>query len=658
MISIRLALGGLVAGAILIAALAFGWFLDRGSEAALKRALGKILDQEQAEVIRRTSDFFGEPLRLLMWTAKGLEEGVSGRRPQPESYRALLQMRRVDAAGWFDAGTGQVTAISGNEAAVVLNEFPQDAATLRELTAARRDGDNVRWSLPFVRGDKRNGVLMVAMPVGESPLWLWVTLHLEELSNYLDSGKEESSLVYVVDDLSRLVAFPPAISRSRFGWQLSTAAPAEWLLRSTAELADPAARTFLAQIREAELAKRKTGAPPPTRFLWQFQQLRYFVSSFEFAQPNGASLRVYVCVAYEPLIGPIVSTLHRALATAAVILILFTGLAVWLGRRIDAQMLELNAEMEKITRFHLDSRPIRPSWLKEVAKLRDGFERMKAGLRSFQKYVPTDLVRDLLSLGEEAQVGGEIRHVTVMFCDLAGFTRMSESMGPARSTALLAEYFSLTERVITAHGGTVDKYLGDGVMAFWGAPRAQTDSSRRACAAALEVLRQASGLAAALHIRIGISEGIALVGNIGTPSRLNYTAIGDTVNLASRLEGLAKQFGAGILLSEAAAQSVRDLFKVREVDRVIVVGREKPESVWELLAGIDDRGYDAMIASYDEVLKTYRNADFTRACALVEQHRLTFPHDRAAANLERIISIARRQSTPGSWEAVTRMEQK
>jgi class 3 adenylate cyclase len=576
-----------------------------------------------------------------------------------ESFRAIQQMRRIDAAGWFDVGTGEVASTKPNAPAFVTNEYPIDSTILRALTSGNPEGAKVKWSLPYVRGNERTVVSLVAVQVGRSSLWLWMTLHLEELSNHLDADREQATLVYVVDEeRDRLVAFPPAVSRSRFGWRLSTAAPEKWLMRSTAELEDSAARAFFSELRRAELAKRKTAPQPPTRVLWKFQQWEYFVSAFEIGQPNGARLRVYVCVAYEPLIGPIVSKLIRALAAAVAILILFTGFALWLSRRIDAQMLALNAEMEQITQFRLDSRPIRPSQLREIAQLRDGFEKMKVGLRSFQRYVPTDLVRDLLSLGEEARIGGEIRHVTVMFCDLAGFTSLSESMGPAKSTALLADYFNLTERLITAHHGTVDKYLGDGVMAFWGAPRAQTETSKGACAAALAIMREASLPGSTLRIRIGIAEGTALVGNIGTPTRLNYTAIGDTVNLASRLEGLTKYYGTGTLLSDAAAQSVRSTFKVREIDRVVVLGREKPESIWELLTTKDDPGYDVMIASYHEVLKTYREANFSRARSLVEQHRVAFPNDRAATTLQRIIDDAGKEPRLDSWDAVTRMNQK
>ena len=171
-------------------------------------------------------------------------------------------------------------------------------------------------------------------------------------------------------------------------------------------------------------------------------------------------------------------------------------------------------------------------------------------------------------------------------------------------------------------------------------------------------MREASRPGGTLKIRSGIAAGLALVGNVGTSVRLNYTAIGDPVNLASRLEGLAKYYGADILLSDAVAQSVRDDFKLRELDRVVVLGREKSESVWELLATKDEPGYDEMIASYNAVLRTYREANFSRARALVAQHRVAFPLDRAAATLQQIIAAAGQQPRSEVWDPVTRMEQK
>ena len=135
-ISIRSAISSLVVGGILIAAIAFGWFLDRGSDTALKRVLGHVLDREQADVLRRTSDFFEEPFRLLQWTATGLEGEGSSRQPSVESFRALLQMSRIDAAGWFDTSTGDATSFKPNTATFEANEHAIDATTLRVIAEA------------------------------------------------------------------------------------------------------------------------------------------------------------------------------------------------------------------------------------------------------------------------------------------------------------------------------------------------------------------------------------------------------------------------------------------------------------------------------------------------------------------------------------------
>ena len=180
-------MAAVVGGGILIVALTFGWLIDRGSEATLKRALGQILDQEQADVIRRTSDFFVEPLRFLQWATTGLAGDGKGR-PPVESFRGLLQMRQVDAAGWFDAGTGEVASFTPNAAAPLTNGDPLDVTNLRDLRLGNPAGVTVRWSLPYVRDRERTAVAMATVRVGQSSLWLWCTLHLEELSSHLDSS--------------------------------------------------------------------------------------------------------------------------------------------------------------------------------------------------------------------------------------------------------------------------------------------------------------------------------------------------------------------------------------------------------------------------------------------------------------------------------------
>src|SRR6185437_1039257 len=179
-----------------------------------------------------------------------------------------------------------------------------------------------------------------------------------------------------------------------------------------------------------------------------------------------------------------------------------------------------------------------------------------SGLRSFGAYVPRDLVRAVLASGERAELGGKTKELTIFFSDLAGFTTLSETLAPEALVELLGGYFDEMTRVIQSHGGTIDKFIGDAIMAFWNAPGDEPDHAARACQAALDcqakldAMRRADARLAGLQARIGLATGSVLVGNIGASDRMNYTVMGDTVNLASRLEGLNKAYGTPIMIAE------------------------------------------------------------------------------------------------------------
>ncbi|MDP3174676.1 MAG: adenylate/guanylate cyclase domain-containing protein, partial [Phenylobacterium sp.] len=179
----------------------------------------------------------------------------------------------------------------------------------------------------------------------------------------------------------------------------------------------------------------------------------------------------------------------------------------------------------------------------------------------FAQYVPPDVVGQLVAHPELMRLGGETRELTVMFTDLANFTGMSERLDPQHTVAVLTEYFNTMTAIVHRHHGTVDKFIGDAVMAFWGAPLPVPDHAHHAVAAAIEMQAAMAALVTRLQaqglpqigMRIGIHSGPAVVGNIGSETRFSYTAIGDTVNLAARLEGANKAFGTGILLSASTA---------------------------------------------------------------------------------------------------------
>jgi adenylate cyclase len=261
------------------------------------------------------------------------------------------------------------------------------------------------------------------------------------------------------------------------------------------------------------------------------------------------------------------------------------------GLLFTRSLVALAREAEAVGQFRVEARAPVPSILREVDTLARATEQMKASLRSFGKYVPADLVRQLHASGVEARLGGTSRVLAVFFCDLADFTAFSESLPPQQVVEQLSEYFDAFTEEVAATGGTVDKFIGDAIMAFWSAPDERPDHARAACRCALNCQRRLAELRATwkeqgkalLFARIGINTGPVVVGNIGSARRFNYTVIGDAVNVASRLEGPNKFYGTRILISEETYRMANDAVSVRQVDRVSMKGKSASILVYELL---------------------------------------------------------------------------
>jgi adenylate cyclase len=268
------------------------------------------------------------------------------------------------------------------------------------------------------------------------------------------------------------------------------------------------------------------------------------------------------------------------------------------------------------------------SIVREVNVMGAAADRMKNSLRSFGKYVPTRLVQELMQSGREAVLGGHKSELTILFCDIAGFTTLSEQMPPEALVDALAEYFAGASDAVAQNGGTVDKFIGDAVMAFWGAPQAIDDAPARACRAAIAIQKKVQEMSERwtaqgrprFEVRIGINTGEALVGNIGSHSRMNYTAMGDAVNLASRLEGLNKAYGTKILLGESTAARVKDKMLVRALDWVAVKGKAHADLVHELIGESQGDGPEARAAALHwEGLRQYRERQFAAAAETFEK---------------------------------------
>lgn len=281
------------------------------------------------------------------------------------------------------------------------------------------------------------------------------------------------------------------------------------------------------------------------------------------------------------------------------------GSAILAGLLFARPLRRLSAQLASIARFRLDEVHYEPSFLAELDEFSGALHKMALGLDSFGRYIPVDVVRKLVGAGTEPKPGGELRPVTVMFADLPGFTGMSEALGPGIEP-YLTQFLTIAVAAIDREGGTVDKFIGDEVMALWNAPGDIDDHAGRACRAALAIRAAMhavphplpadtapdrappGGQPPAPRVRIGIHTGTAIVGNIGSPTRLSYTAIGDTVNLASRLVGVAKDHGVEIVVSEETRAAAAGPLPTRPLGIVQVRGRVEPVPIHALEQGPAD----------------------------------------------------------------------
>lgn len=242
--------------------------------------------------------------------------------------------------------------------------------------------------------------------------------------------------------------------------------------------------------------------------------------------------------------------------------------------------------------------------------------------RIFGQYVPPEIVRDLDESETEASLAGESREMSVLFSDVRGFTTISEGLEPRALTQLMNEFLTPVTGVIQAHRGTIDKYMGDAVMAFWGAPLASPTHARDAVMAAFGMIQAMRDIAPEfrargwpeLKIGVGISTGLMNVGNMGSTFRIAYTVLGDTVNLGSRLEGITKQYGVDVIVSANTAAAVPEVL-FRELDRVQVKGKHEPIAIFEPLGLKSELPTTATrdAAAFAEVLTAYRGQRWEEA---------------------------------------------
>lgn len=355
----------------------------------------------------------------------------------------------------------------------------------------------------------------------------------------------------------------------------------------------------------------------------------------------------------------------------AVSLALLLGLAAaliaaWLGARgVSDPLKALAAAVRRIGKGEFEVR-VAPGGSDEVGEVSRAVNEMAEGLKqgafvkdTFKRYLSASVVEQIIKDPSKLKLGGEERELTVFFSDMSGFTEMSERLEPQKLVELINEYLSAMTDSIFLQEGTLDKYEGDAVMAFWGAPIAQEDHARRACWAALDNRSRLKELCKSwaerglpeFDIRIGINTGRMIVGNVGSNARMEYTVLGDAVNTGSRLEQLNKLYGTHILISEATKEAAGGAIETREVDELELRGKKKRIRVYELL-GLPGQISAQKLAGYrmyEHGLRAYRERRWDEAEAALRSSLAALGEDRPASILLGLIEGLKKNPPAGDW---------
>jgi len=381
-------------------------------------------------------------------------------------------------------------------------------------------------------------------------------------------------IAIILDAAGKLVAHPdPAQVARRQGTSLT--------IMSAAELNSPAVR----------------GALPGHRFgserrLYKAADGHEYVASFKpFTDTFGKRWEILIVVPTNDFIGGLKKTTEDVLLLGAVILLLGILAIRSLSAMFTKPIGKLITQTQRIRKFDLEGSLELHSNIAEIAHLVESTAAMKTALQFVSHFMPKQLVRDLLATGKNIGTGGESRVITVMFTDLASFSSLAEKVTPAALTERVSDYLDVVSSEAIKQHGTIDKYIGDAVMALWNAPDLDPDHIAHACLAALNGVRalEVSNQRWAekhwppLRMRVGLHTDRVIVGVIGSSEFVSYTALGDGVNIASRLEGINKSYGTQICVSHTIYTAVSDRFLMRPLDYVAVKGRKEPILIYELM---------------------------------------------------------------------------
>lgn len=564
----------------------------------------------------------------------GQGAGLKDRHPPPDARFALRIVDMVDGErvdSWiYIAKWGEVVGV---ERAPEALYDPRERPWYKVALASK---DIATSTLYMFSSIGRPGLTLSRQMVtddGELIAAFGADLSIETLSKVLaDHRVGKGGLVFIMDEDQRLVGYPD---------------PEQVMVERGGKLEIARAAEFSNPVLAEAVKRRAAGAGDRFRLSLTEEGEEYLVSFSRFPEDFGKDWIIGVIAAERDFVGPLRRASVMIVVIGITFLLLASGAVIWASRLLTRPIQALTRETQSIRNLELSKEVAVRSAVVEVQTLAEALGTMKHALRSFGAYVPKGVLRGIIETGAATEIGGERRQLTILFTDIKGFTSISEDMVPEDLLHHLSVYLEGVSGAISSHNGAVDKFIGDAVMALWNAPQLDPDHVANACRAMLAARKTIQDLSRelaannypSLPTRFGLHTGMAVVGNVGCEERMQYTALGAAVNLASRVESLNKKFGTELMVTGAVEEVVRDRFAFRPLGPVVASGTTIPILLFELVGALGSAPHAASaedlarIAVWRKAYAAYVDGDWASAVQGFQAYAATYPNDAACALL-------------------------
>ncbi|MBP7634352.1 adenylate/guanylate cyclase domain-containing protein [Candidatus Ozemobacteraceae bacterium] len=534
-------------------------------------------------------------------------------------------------------------------------------ATLQQAACASGALASPSWTSPYIFHTANAPGLSLSGPL-EGPdktrFFMTFNVELERISDFsVLHVPSPGGLTFILSDTGNVIGLPAGPKFLSQDGRRAFFASFPARLPTLGELGIPALSEAGKSLRLETSTVRMSGAGEP-----------FILHLRPFPIPNGKPMWIGIVIPEADLFQEFRRQRSIIIFVTAALLIFCWVMAANLSYWYANPLRLLADESRLITMLELETKASIDSTILEVHQLARAHERMKAALDSFSRYVPLVLVRKLLEAGTAAKLEYTSREITVLFTDIRNSTSLAESFDPTTLSAHLTNYYENMMGRIRHHSGLIDKLVGDAIMALWGTPHDDAHQCANAVRAALACrdflqefnARSLSQGLPELHTRFGLASGAVMVGNFGSPDRMFYTAVGDKVNLASRLEGLNKTYGTQIMAEETVVKLAGEGFAWRLLDIVAVKGKARSLRVYELLgvAGTVPDTMQRFAEAYERALGEYLNRRFAEAERMLDG--LASPHT-GDLSVGVLLDKTRRflkEPPPPDWDGVTRFQTK